>query len=216
MNKLIAVAMLVFAAPQGLMAEVPYLRCFVLASQKHQVPLDLLIGIARIESGFNPDARSPANAHGIMQVRWPLTARHLGVRRIAELYNPCVNIEIGASYVSELLRRYHNNTVMAIAAYNYGPTRLHDETDIPAGVLTYVQNVQKAANTIPAPASRKRRTVNTFSGQQTAERYAQTLARLVPGASVAVQELPGRSWAVVLDETSLSRAGLMLISRMLD
>ena len=68
----------------------------------------------------------------------------------------------------------------------------------------------------PAPASRKRRTINTFSGRQTAERYAQTLARLVPGASVAVQELPGRSWAVVLDETSLSRGGLMLISRMID
>ena len=66
----------------------PYQRCFEAAASLHQVPVDLLLAVAATESNWQPDARSHANAHGIMQIQWPGTARHLGVKRVAELYNP--------------------------------------------------------------------------------------------------------------------------------
>ena len=37
-----------------------------------------------------------------------------------ELYNPEINIKLGAKYLSELLERYDNNLNMTLAAYNAG------------------------------------------------------------------------------------------------
>ena len=74
----------------------PYQGCFEVAAQMHAVPLELLLAVAATESNWQADARSDANAHGIMQIQWPGTARHLGVKRVAELYNPCLNISLGA------------------------------------------------------------------------------------------------------------------------
>ena len=106
MMRYLWLTIMLVVTPLPEMAEkIPFLRCFEIASERHAVPLDTLIGVARVESDFDPVARSGANAHGIMQIRWPLTARHLGVRRVSELYNPCVNIDIGAGYLAELLDR---------------------------------------------------------------------------------------------------------------
>ena len=45
----------------------PYMHCFEKAAKRNDVPLTLLLAVARGESDFNPSARSKANAHGLMQ-----------------------------------------------------------------------------------------------------------------------------------------------------
>ena len=103
--------------------------------------MDLLLAVAATESAWNPDARSHANAHGIMQIQWPGTARHLGVTRVAELYNPCLNIELGARYLRELLDANDGNVERALAAYNYGPGRIKRAKTLPAGAIGYARKV---------------------------------------------------------------------------
>jgi hypothetical protein len=102
----------------------PYDHCFRSAAQKYDLPLTLLLAVARGESNFNPRAMSDRNCHGLMQIQWPGTARHLGIYRLKALYEPCTNIRAGARYLRELLDRYNENLHLALAAYNYGPSRI--------------------------------------------------------------------------------------------
>jgi hypothetical protein len=116
----------------------PYSHCFRSASLAHALPETLLLAVARGESDFNATARSKANAHGVMQIQWPGTAQHLGIFRLTELYDPCTNIEAGARYLNELMQQYDGNVHLALAAYNYGPSRIaKDGSDIPPGAEWY-------------------------------------------------------------------------------
>ncbi len=116
----------------------PYSHCFRSASLAHELPETLLLAVARGESDFNATARSKANAHGVMQIQWPGTAQHLGIFRLTELYDPCTNIEAGARYLNELMQQYDGNVHLALAAYNYGPSRIaKDGSDIPPGAEWY-------------------------------------------------------------------------------
>ena len=80
----------------------------------------------RAESTFNPRARSPADARGLMQVM-PATgaavARRLGLPWSGpnSLYDPETNIIIGTAYLREKEAMY-GKPYVAIAAYNAGPT----------------------------------------------------------------------------------------------
>jgi hypothetical protein len=102
----------------------PFANCFGSAARQYDLPETLLLAVARGESDFEATARSRANAHGVMQILWPDTARHLGIHRLSELYDPCTNIDAGARYLKELLTRYKGNLHLALAAYNYGPRRI--------------------------------------------------------------------------------------------
>ena len=102
----------------------PYEKCFKSAAQQNDLPLSLLLAVARGESNFNPRAKSNRNCHGLMQIQWPGTAKHLGIYRLSALYQPCTNIRGGAKYLRELLDRYDQNLHLALAAYNYGPNRI--------------------------------------------------------------------------------------------
>ena len=118
----------------------PYERCFRLSAQEFDLPLTLLLAVARGESDFNPRARSKSNAYGLMQILWPQTAKHLGIQRLNTLYDPCTNVHAGAMYLRELLDRYHGNLHLSLAAYNYGPGRIRVgslSADIPSGANWY-------------------------------------------------------------------------------
>ena len=86
----------------------------------------LIAGLIREESLYNPRAVSQVGALGLMQLM-PATAntvaRKLGISspKREELFNADTNIQIGTSYVSQLLKEYKGNIVLAIAAYNAGP-----------------------------------------------------------------------------------------------
>src|SRR5690606_1438593 len=79
------------------------------------------------ESNFRPDAVSPANARGLMQVR-PGTAGDMARARgesvtAAQLNIPTVNIEYGQSYLEWLRDRPETGGLLprVIASYNAGP-----------------------------------------------------------------------------------------------
>ena len=116
----------------------PHASCFRAAAASYGLPETLLLAVARGESDFESTARSRANAHGVMQILWPTTAKHLGIYRLTELYEPCTNIDAGARYLQELLGRFDGNLHLALAADNYGPERISaDPEDIPPGASWY-------------------------------------------------------------------------------
>lgn len=83
----------------------------------------------RAESVFNPNARSAANAMGLMQMlptTGLATARRLGLPwgGAQSLFDPDTSIVLGTAYLRELLDKYGGLPYMAIAGYNAGPTPL--------------------------------------------------------------------------------------------
>ena len=136
----------------------PFESCFRLAAKEFDLPLTLLLAVARGESDFDTMARSNRDAYGLMQIRWPQTARHLGIRDIRQLYEPCTNVLAGARYLTELMQRYDGNLHLTLAAYNYGPGRIPANAaphDIPDGARWYSDYIYKhlryvlAGSTIP-------------------------------------------------------------------
>lgn len=102
-------------------ADYPFGDCFLAAAERYRLPVQLLLGLAWGESAFDPEARSPKNAIGVMQIRWPGTARDLGFDSIGELHDACRNIRAGARYLRWLLDRVDGDAVLALASYNHGP-----------------------------------------------------------------------------------------------
>ncbi|MCV6614706.1 MAG: transglycosylase SLT domain-containing protein [Cellvibrionaceae bacterium] len=98
------------------------------AAKATNIEPTLLYAIARQESAFAADARSPAGAMGLMQLMPATakqTARKIGVKyRRKDLYKPHSNIRLGSSYLNQLLRRFNGNRALAAAAYNAGPHRV--------------------------------------------------------------------------------------------
>lgn len=122
----------------------PHFPCFKKASEQTNIPLTLLLAMARGESNFSSDAVSKANAIGVMQIQWPGTAKHLGITEKKKLYDPCLNIDAGARYIDELIQRYEGNLYLALAAYNYGPGRIQvgsSPNAIPDGAHWYSEYV---------------------------------------------------------------------------
>jgi soluble lytic murein transglycosylase-like protein len=85
--------------------------------RNHGVRPDLVKAVMQVESGFNPRARSPKGALGLMQLM-PATIQQYKVR---DPYDPSENVRGGVAYLRALLDRYENNEQLALAAYNAGP-----------------------------------------------------------------------------------------------
>jgi soluble lytic murein transglycosylase len=90
-----------------------------------RVDPDLLQGLIREESRFNPRARSATGALGLTQLM-PATAREVAARlkiSVNEqvLLQPGDNIRVGAAYLGQLLNQFEGNPAFAVAAYNAGP-----------------------------------------------------------------------------------------------
>ena len=120
----------------------PYMACFEKAAQKYKVPLPLLLAVARGESNFEPKARSNKKCLGIMQIQWPGTAKDLGIMRKSDLFNPCINIDAGARYLSQLLDKYKGDSYLAVAAYNYGPNAVSPQ-NVPEGASWYAAYIHR-------------------------------------------------------------------------
>lgn len=99
-------------------------------AKRHNLDPYQVAGLIRQESIFNPQARSRANALGLMQLL-PSTgrfvARQYGVGNGAvsngDLFNPVLNIQLGTAYLEQLIRQFGRFEYVA-ASYNGGPTRV--------------------------------------------------------------------------------------------
>jgi len=86
------------------------------AARAYQLDPALIHAVISAESGYNPLARSPKGATGLMQLM-PATARRYGVDNPLD---PKQNIYGGAAYLRDLLTLFGNDLKLAIAAYNAG------------------------------------------------------------------------------------------------
>lgn len=88
----------------------------------------LVAAVIYAESKFR-DQTSHAGARGLMQIT-PATARYIATLsggtafEQGDLATPQVNISYGVYYLRYLMRRYGGNTVLALAAYNGGPSNV--------------------------------------------------------------------------------------------
>jgi len=85
----------------------------------------LIYAIMREESAFDPDAESPADAYGLMQLIVPTAktmARPLGLPFDRNsLKRPNVNVALGASVLAKYASAFPENELLSIPAYNAGP-----------------------------------------------------------------------------------------------
>ena len=87
----------------------------------------LVLAVIETESSFNANARSHANAHGLMQLI-PETALRFGVK---DVYNPVQNINGGMAYLRWLLDYFRGNLKYALAGYNAGENAVSKYQGVP-------------------------------------------------------------------------------------
>ncbi len=95
---------------------------------KHAVEPGLVWTFIRKESAFAPRAVSRAHAVGLMQLL-PRTANAIRAAQgrpeaSVDLFDPAVNVELGAWYVAALQKRFGGQLPLVAAAYNAGPRSL--------------------------------------------------------------------------------------------
>jgi hypothetical protein len=126
------------ASGAGSLGSVPYASLFTAAGAKYGVSPALLAAVAKTESGYNPNAVSPAGARGLMQIM-PSTARGLGVDPL----NPAQAVDGAARLLKRNLSDF-GSLPLALAAYNAGGGAVRKYGGIPPYTETqnYVKKVQ--------------------------------------------------------------------------
>lgn len=105
-------------------------------------------GLIRQESVFNPQARSHANAYGLMQLLVP-TAQTMAKKYVSKtamvtsdsLYQPPLNIELGTAYMKDQFAKFGRIEYVAVA-YNAGPGRVGPwRSTLPAEIDEFVEAI---------------------------------------------------------------------------
>ena len=124
----------------------PYAERFTEAARTQGVPVTLAMAVARRESGFWTEARSPVGAQGLMQLM-PRTAQ--SVAKSIDLDSPTdlvltqadTNIKLGTAYLGQLLQRFNDNRILALAAYNAGPSRAKKWHTNPQPIDAFIEGI---------------------------------------------------------------------------
>jgi soluble lytic murein transglycosylase-like protein len=108
-------------------------------SAEHGVAPALVRAVIHQESGEDPSAISEAGAMGLMQLM-PGTADAYG---ISDPFDPEQNVSGGTALLADLMRQYHGNVKLALAAYNAGSGAVARYGGVPpyAETQAYVRNV---------------------------------------------------------------------------
>ncbi len=131
----------------------------VASSERHHIPVPLLLAIIEVESAYGVGERSTARCRGLMQLN-PRVARAFA--KLAGLKRWSIdkiedNIEMGAAYLRSLLDRY-GRVAWAVSSYNRGQT-LFERQGRPVGkyaraVLGKLGLLTKALAAAPAAVTR--------------------------------------------------------------
>ena len=99
------------------------------------------LAIIRAESNFDPNARSPKNAQGLMQLI-PETSARFNVKKP---YDPAQNIRGGLAYLRWLLAYFKGNVTLVAAAYNAGEGTVERYAGVPpyAETRAYVNRIKR-------------------------------------------------------------------------
>lgn len=93
-------------------------------AKKQNLDPNLVRALILQESYYNPKARSPVGATGLMQLMPPTAKEHSRKMRIpfaiSRLEDPEVNVRLGTFHLRMLLNMFRGNTYLAVASYNAG------------------------------------------------------------------------------------------------
>ncbi len=100
----------------------------------------LVMALIGTESNFDPNARSPKNAFGLMQLIPETAARF----QVTDPLDPAQNLRGGMAYLSWLLSYYRGDVILALAAYNAGEGAVDRYKGVPPypETMAYVQRIQ--------------------------------------------------------------------------
>jgi len=106
----------------------------LLNSEAHNIPVNLVLGVIKVESNFKQYAISNAGALGFMQVmpRWHYDK--IAKMEDKNIYSPHTNTALGTKILHDCLKK-HKSVKMALQCYNGNQS---DET------MTYANKVLKA------------------------------------------------------------------------
>ena len=116
-----------FRSYTDLMFPVIHTKAVEKAAQLFNIEKEFIYALIRQESAWNPKARSPADAFGLMQIR-PFVARRvakrngLSYKNMYDLYEPQKNILIGTAFLKQLSNKYNSQFITTVAVYNAGRT----------------------------------------------------------------------------------------------
>jgi soluble lytic murein transglycosylase len=138
-----------------------YLDLVKQQSLTYHLPEALIYAVIRQESAFRDDVVSPAGAHGLMQLMpstalWISRLYHIPYQHKSQLFKSYENIHLGAAYLSQLAKSYHDNPVLMVAAYNAGPKQVNqwltalplEQTDIWIEIIPYAETRNYLKNII--------------------------------------------------------------------
>lgn len=127
-------------------AEAPaeYKKHIHLAAKLYNLNPNLIKAIIKVESNFNPLAKSPKGAMGLMQ----LMPQTVDLLKVKNPYDVQENILGGSKYLRHLLNKYNNNLILSLAAYNAGPQVVDQRGGVPPFPETknYIKKVLRYYN----------------------------------------------------------------------
>src|SRR5262245_1945362 len=131
------------AVVDATLTAVPYGEIIDKVAAEQGVNAKLVRALVQVESAYQPRARSPKGAMGLMQLM-PATARQYGV---SDPYDPVSNIEAGIKHLKSLLQRFPKSVALALAAYNAGEAAVMRFNAIPpyAETRNYVSRILSLA-----------------------------------------------------------------------
>lgn len=84
------------------------------------VPVTLVLAMIEHESGFDPEAVSPTDDYGLMQINSVNHERLEEQYRCADMMNPYQNVFCGVKIIGSYVNRYEGDYTKALMAYNMG------------------------------------------------------------------------------------------------
>lgn len=80
--------------------------------------------LVQVESNFQREARSSADALGYTQVQLATARAYMRTVTAADLFDRDTNLRLGFRYLKDLLQQFDGDTRLALLAYNRGPGRV--------------------------------------------------------------------------------------------